>query len=194
MTRAELETLIASYLHRVDMTTDIPGFIALATQRLGRMLRSQVNQTVVLFQPTTATSALPADYRGMRAVYSQESRGPVALSSAGLHRISRFASTGSPAVYSITGKSITIAPFRAGDFELHYYNEPATLTTGSSTNAVLDEYPYLYLYASLVEANIFLQSPDQAARMLSIFTGEVRDVNSQSMYASAGDAPAVVGV
>ena len=194
MTRTELEALIASYMHRSDLTGDIPGFISLATQRLGRMLRSQVNQTIAILQPVTATSDLPANYRGMRALYAQESRGPVALSSVSTHRITRFANTGSPAAYSITGKKLTIAPFRAGDFELHYYNEPAELVSGTSENAVLDEYPYLYLYASLVEANIFLQNPDQAARMLSIFTGEVHDVNSQSMYASAGDAPAVIGV
>lgn len=194
MTRDELAALIASYTHRTDLAADIPGFIALATDRLGRMLRSQANQTIAILQPTTATSALPTNYRGMRALYSSESRGPVPLSSVSTHRIARFATTGSPAAYSITGKQITIAPFRAGDFEIHYYNSPDELTSGTTENAVLDEYPYLYLYASLVEANIFMQNPDQAARMLSIFTGEVRDVNAQSQYATAGDAPAVIGV
>ena len=194
MNRGELEALVAKYMHRTDLAADIPGFVDLATQRLGRMLKSQVNEISVDHQPTENPSDLPADFRGMRAVYSLEDRGPVALQSQSISRITRFANSGSPAAYNIQGKQILIKPFRAGTYELHYFAEPAALGSPSSENAVLDEYPYLYLYASLVEANIFVKDPDQANAMLNILTSEVFDVNAMSGAARAGGNPQMIGV
>ena len=193
MNRGELEALVANYMHRTDLATQIPGFIDLATQRLGRMLKSQVNEITVDFQPTENPSLLPADFRGMRSVYSLEDRGPVALQSQSISRITRFRDSGSPAAYNVQGKSIRIAPFRAGTYELHYFAEPGELSGPTSENAVLDEYPYLYLYASLVEANIFVKDPDQAQAMLQIFSSEVFEVNAMSGAARAGDAPQMMG-
>lgn len=194
MNRGELEALIAQYMHRTDLAAQIPGFITLSTQRLGRMLKSQVNEITAIHQPTVNPSALPADFRGMRVVYSRENRGPVPLQSQSATRIARYRQDGSPAAYSISGKAITIAPFRAGDYDLVYFAEPAELTTTGSENAVLDEYPYLYLYAGLVEANIFVKDPEQANSMLEILRSEVFEVNAMSGAARAGDAPQIQGV
>lgn len=194
MNRGELELLVAQYMHRGDLTNNIPGFVDLATQRLGRMLKSQVNEITANINPTVNPSPLPADYRGMRAVYSMEDRGPVTLQSQNISRINRFANTGSPTAYNVQGKAILIRPFREGTYELHYFAEPAALGSAASENAVLSEYPYLYLYACLVEANIFTKDPEQASAMLEILAGEVFEVNAMSGAARAGNAPQMMGV
>ena len=193
MNRGELEALVAQYMHRTDLASVIPGFVDLATQRLGRMLKSQVNEITVPITPTVNPSPLPADFRGMRVVYSQEDRGPIPLQSQSVHRIQRFANNGSPAAYNIQGKTILIKPFRTGTYEIHYFAEPAALGGATSENAVLDEYPYLYLYASLVEANIYIKDPEQARSMLEILSTEVFEVNAMSGAARAGDAPQIMG-
>lgn len=194
MNRGELEALVAQYMHRKDLTAQIPGFISLATARLGRMLKSQVNEITSTINPVTNPSPLPQDFRGMRLITAAESRGPVPLQSQSATRINRFSDNGSPAAYSISGKQITIKPFREGIYTITYFAEPAALTAGGSENDVLDEYPYLYLYACLVEANIFVQDPEQANAMLQIFSSEVFEVNAMSGAARAGDAPQVQGV
>jgi hypothetical protein len=191
MNRGELESLVASYMHRTDLATQIPGFIDFATKRLGRMLRSQENETTLTWVTDQNPFVLPADYRGMRAVSVAQDRGPKTLTAVSLQQINRLASIGIPATYAVSGKTITFAPYQASTITIDYWNEPAALNTGTDTNAVLTEYPYLYLYASLVEAAIYVEDAEKASTMSDVLLGEVDQVNSMSRDANAGGLPSM---
>lgn len=52
-TYAELQTSVASWLHRADLTSQIPDFITLAESKLNRKLRLRA-------QETTATGTVSA--------------------------------------------------------------------------------------------------------------------------------------
>ena len=194
MTRAELETQIAAYMHRTDLTGDIPGFIDFATVRIGRMLQSASNEAVANLVVTTNPTPLPLDYARMRSVTQAQTGGDRTIFPVGSARFNHFGSSGVSAVYHIQGKLIEFAPLGAGTYVLDYFQIPAALTSGASTNQVLEDLPFLYLYASLVEANIFVQDPEQSNAMLAIFTAEVEDENRRTSAANAGGMPAVHGV
>lgn len=196
MTRTELETLIGQYLHRTDLTGQIPGFIDLATRRIGRMLRSKSNEVLAQLVVTANPTALPADFASMRSISQGQSGGPVSIVPSSQLRFNQFArvGAGTSVVYNIQGKFIEFAPLGAGTYDLDYFAVPAELTSGASTNGVLTDLPYLYLYASLVEANIFIQDPEMSNQMLGIFMNEVEDENRLTSKSNAGDLPAVVGV
>lgn len=194
MTRSELEALIARYLKRQDLSADIPGFISLATTRIGRKLRTPENTVIQTLNITSTPYSLPNTYREMGKVYREADRGPISLTSVGTHRLTRYSTIGVPAVYSVSAYELSFAPFTEGDFTLEYFEEPAALDSGSATNAVLDAYPYLYLYASLIEAQIFLEDPEMAQAMIGIYDGEIRELNKQARRGRTGEAPAQTGV
>lgn len=193
MNRGELETLIAQYMHRNDLTANIPGFIDMATQRIGRTLRSQINEVSLTLGMTANPTPLPDDFRGMRTVLSEQDRGPNPLRAVSPTQLARASSIGTPAFYAVAGKTITVQPFTAGNLLIDYWAEPAALTTPSSTNSVLTEYPYLYLYAALVEAAIFVDDTQKAGDMAGVFNNEISEVNQMSADANSGAIPIISG-
>lgn len=195
MTRADLEALIATYMHRSDLGGLIPGFIARATRVIGRDLHSQANLTVLTFGITQAVMDLPLDYRGMRTVNAQADRGPRPLQAVSPTQIAKYQSAGGgmPAFYAISGLSIIVAPFTAGDLTLEYWNQPAALINGTSTNKVLDAYPDLYLYASLVEAGLFVRQPETVKVFAAAFNSDLFEINRMTADSNAGAIPAIGG-
>jgi hypothetical protein len=189
MNRSELESTIARYLHRTDLTTDIPGFIELATARLGRDLRSDWNFVVSEVAISAVPYQLPEDFRELRAITTPEGAGTLQLRSMPTHEYNKVSGSSTPAWYRITGRGLDIVPFQARNYTLEYWGTPASLELGSSTNAVLTYYPFLYVYACLFEGAIFLQDAVMEAKYRDVYQGEVSLVNAESAQRRMGDAP-----
>ena len=194
MTRAELEQLIAEYSHRTDLSNVIDFVIDFSTKRIGRDLRSQENEVAIPFTPAVNPAPLPADFQALRHVTYDADRGAVTLRSVSTHFLTRFSDTGQPQVYSIKAKEIYIAPFQVRDFVVTYWQTPAALIAASDTNPVLDEYPYLYLYAALIEVYTWAQDDTQRDRALSLYSTEIELQNKQAAKADQGDAPQMQAV
>ena len=67
-TYAELQTAIATWLNRTDLTTLIPDFITMAEADIGRWLRVWWNEKRAYAVPTGSYIALPTDYIGIRNI------------------------------------------------------------------------------------------------------------------------------
>lgn len=194
MTRGELEQMIADYLHRTDLTAEIPGFIELATARIGRDLRSTWNTQYTVITVSSDPYILPLDFQTIRSLAVKADRGPVSLRSVGTHELNKFGNSGEPQVYNIRGRNLAIKPYQARDYEIEYFARPPALVSAASENDVLTQLPYLYLYASLYEAWVYLQDEQLAQAMLSIYTSETDIVNREDAKARTGDAPAMRAV
>jgi len=183
-------------MHRTDLSDQIPGFIDLATSRLARDLRSSFNEKMIdPYSVSANPQTLPADFRGIRSLAVNTDSGAASLRYVGSHELNRYANNdGEPQVYSIRGRELWVRPYQARDYQLNYYSAPEALSAETSSNDILLEYPYLYLYASLIEANIYVQDEANAARMASIYTEELERVNDESKKARTGDAPAMRSV
>ena len=83
MTNAELQALVASYMHRTDLTADIPGFIELARTRINRDMRVRENIKEDTETPTTNPRTLPLDFLEMRSIYFLPSTRRVTLTLVG---------------------------------------------------------------------------------------------------------------
>ena len=193
MNRGELEALVAQYIHREDLGDQIPGFIDLATNRIGRDLRSAENQTVLEpFSPATQVSDLPEDFRNMRDVTYLLGSARVVLRSASPKTMSGVPQTGNrPIYYRLVGKQIEIVPFQVKEMRLVYFNAPAPLTDSASENAILTNYEQLYLYASLIEAYFFTQDAGGHGLATETYTSEIDAENNRSKKADAGDRPSI---
>ena len=191
MTRAELVTMIVSYSKRADLSAQIiEYFIPLAEARIGRDLKAAENEAALLMQPVASPFDLPDDYGQIRALWSAQSRGPLTLVSLDLHTINHWnQSGGDPRVYNIANGQIDVRPYAGGDFTLYYFTRPE-LASDTATNGILDRWPQLYLYGSLVELNIWAQDAVQRDLALSAYNGEVVTINRDAERAR-GDKPAM---
>ncbi len=199
MDRDELVALVESYAHRNDASVDnnIVQFIGFTTQRLGRDLRSQFN--TVTREPVVGTEnpiPLGADFREMRiASYPLDGGGNVDLKAVPVHLLERVTAIGTtPRVYTVVGTDMILKPFQVKVITITAWVEPPALDAGDAENDVLTNYPFVYLYGSLIELHTWTQDPALRAEALANYNSEVGLINDQSAASDLGDAPAMVRV
>ena len=190
-----LKLEVEAYMHRTDLADRLDGFVDLATKRIGRDLRSMENQIILdPFEVTDQLQLLPDGYRALKELsYLNGSRRVQLLSGSGLV-LAQFPQTGSsPQRYRVQGRFVEIKPFSARDYRLIYWEEPSELVDDSDTNQVLLEYPYIYLYACMIEANFYVQNGGARELSLTTYQGEVEQINNTSATSDAGGSPLTIG-
>lgn len=192
-TRLDLANNVAGYLHRTDITSQILDFITLATKRIGRELRSSENEVSAVFTMVTNPQGLPADFRSLREIYYQSNGGNTELRATSLQELARnsFPPGGKPRFYSIQGTVLKTAPTSLMDYQILYFAEPAALVNDTDTNSVLQVYPDLYLYATLMEAYFYTQDGDLFSAAQQTYRAQLKQINIVSESARVGAAPAM---
>lgn len=187
---SELQSTIASYLARSDLTAMIPDFIRLAETRLRRELRIR---QMLKVSTTTATAGdstieLPSDFLQMRDLHLNTN--PVTtleyLSPSALFRNSRTADSGLPHQYTVLAEEFQLSPVPDSNYTLSllYYAAPPFLTTGNTTNAFTTTCPDLLLYGALGEAEPYIMND---ARLQTWATLYDRGLNALTVSDDQGE-------
>jgi hypothetical protein len=163
-TYSDLQTSIAGYLARTDLTSQIPDFITFAENRLRRelrirqMLKSVTTSTV----SSDATVEVPSDFLEIRDfVVMTNPITPLSYSSpSSLSNDPRTSQVGVPRSYTILASEFQLTPIPDAAYTLKmlYYAAPAYLSTSNTTNVFLTTSPDALLYASLIEAEPYLMN------------------------------------
>jgi len=163
-TYSDLQTSIANYLARSDLTSQIPDFITFAENRLRRELR--IRQ--MLKSVTTATVSgdntieIPADFLQVRDfVVMTNPIQPLSYSSpSALSNDLRASEVGVPLSYTILANDFQVSPAPDGIYtvKLLYFSAPAYLSSSNTSNVFLTTAPDALLYASLIEAEPYLMN------------------------------------
>lgn len=161
-TYSELQTTIAGYLARTDLTTQIPDFIRLAETRLRRDLR--IRQ--MLKSVTTATVAgdstveLPGDFLDVRdfVVVGNPVQPLNYYSPSAFNRNTRTWESGKPVDYTVLALDFQLSPVPDSDYtvQLFYFAAPAFLSDTNTSNVFLANTPDALLYGALLEASPYL--------------------------------------
>jgi hypothetical protein len=161
---ADLQTTIAGYLARSDLTTQIPDFIRLAETRLRRDLR--IRQ--MLKSVTTATVAadstveLPSDFLEVRdfVVVGNPVRPLNYFSPSAFNRNARTWESGKPLDYTVLANDFQLAPIPDAVYtvKLFYFAAPAFLSNTNTSNVFLANTPDALLYGALLEAEPYLMN------------------------------------
>ena len=163
-TYSDLQTTIANYLSRDDLTSATPDFIQLAEIRLRRdlRLRQMLTQTSTTATSGGATISLPSDFLQARDVYvDSDPDFPVTFATPSIFiRNGRTNESGVPAFYTILGSTIQFAPIPDSDYTIKilYYAAPAFLSSSNTSNLWLTTCPDALLYASLGEAEPYIMN------------------------------------
>jgi hypothetical protein len=162
-TYSGLQTEVASYLGRSDLTDKIKTFVALAEKRFNRELRLRIMETkndALVTVAGTSYVALPSDFREMRQV-SVSGNLPTMLSYITPDQLTvRLADTGKPDSYTVIGEKLYFAPVPDAVYTLSltYYAAVAALSDAAPTNALLTNHPDIYLYGALVESGPYTRT------------------------------------
>jgi len=161
---SDLQTTIAGYLARSDLTTQIPDFIRLAETRLRRdlrirqMLKSVTTSTVA----ADSTVELPSDFLEVRdLIISGNPPQPLNYASpSAFSRNTRTWESGKPLDYTVLANDFQLAPVpdAAYTVKLLYFAAPTFLSDSNTSNVFLANTPDVLLYGSLLEAEPYLMN------------------------------------
>tara|TARA_R110002126_G_scaffold194826_1_gene342837 strand:+ start:2029 stop:2652 length:624 start_codon:yes stop_codon:yes gene_type:complete len=185
-TYTNLKASIASFLNREDLTAQIPDFIALAEAKFNRELR--VN-AMVAREVTTATSdyvELPGDWlQTISAVITSPANTYSALRYIGPEEYNDLRNdglTGTARMYTIINSNMLLLPAPQGSvtIEIIYYKKIPALSSSVATNWLLDRSQDLYLYASLIQAEAYLQNDERISLWAAAVERVIADMKLES--------------
>lgn len=157
---ATLQTAVADYLARDDLTTFIPNFIQNAENKIYRRFNIRAEETALSVAVTNGAGTLPTRFKKLKLAYIAQS--PYELLEwiplEDLYRKYPLRSGGeTPCVISRQANTFVFGPYPS-DFTLEgvYYQRLEPLRTTDSSWYVVNA-PEILLYASLMEAAPFIR-------------------------------------
>ena len=166
-TYSTLQTAVANWLDRNDLTDRVPEFISLAEATFNRVLRLRAMETTVADATPSGSKedALPTGYLQMREIHLATT--PVVslayITPEIMYRIRAGSTSGKPNSYTIVGDNILFGPTPDGayDYSMTYYKAFDALADSAPTNWLVLNAPDLYLYGTLLQAEPFLMNDER---------------------------------
>lgn len=193
-TYATLQSEIASWLNRDDLTSIIPTFIQFVESDVNSRLRHQ--KMVVR---ATATSdqeyvQLPTDWLEAINIHIVDGTQPltyVTLNEA--DRINKQQIITSPTFYSIMDDALEIIPAPSSNIEIEmiYYGKIPALSVSNPTNWLLTKAPDLYLYGSLVHASPYILDDQRVGLFANMYNSRLDSLALESDKALHSGGPLV---
>jgi len=179
----DLQSTVADWLHRSDLTPVIPTFIQLAEKQLSRQLRLKNQQTEATGAAAT-TIALPSDYVEAIALFLTVGSEERPLRQKDRYSGARINNmTADTAYYTIEGSSLLLAPPPAGTetYTLQYYAAIPALSGVAQTNWLITEHPDLYLYAVLLQSAPYVKDDARLATWQAAYVSIKTAIDDQDM-------------
>ena len=197
-TYSELQTMVANYLGRDDLTTQITDFIKLGELRMRRDLRLRQMLTNVDLTINAANVSIPSDFLELRELHIQST--PVTqldfLPPTTFFRTARTTETGKPVFYTMDGTSFVFGPTPDTTYtgKLLYYAVPDFLSDSNTSNTFLVNAPDCLLYATLSESEPFLMNDQRLAVWASLYDRARIQITSSDDRAEFSGNPMAMSV
>lgn len=180
-TYSALQTAVANYLARSDLTSQIQDiFIPFAENRLRRELRTNEMLEYTTLPLVSNVATLPADFLEMRELhFASNPVDDIVYQSPDLFFRNRLTQTSGQVWYfTILGDEIHFAPTPnvSSDLQILYYKKPAYLSDSNTSNVFLANYPDALLYAALAEAETYLMNDARVATWASLYDRSVQNI------------------
>lgn len=203
---ATLQTTIADWLARTDLTGSIPDMITLAEAEMKRRLRRTSTRSTLSI--SAESTAMPADVAELRSIWLESTQPvqdkPLRICTPEMfseRRARNQAVTARPTDAMILGGTLYVAPTPDQTYtaRIIYFTQITTLSGSVSSNAVLVEAPDAYLYGALLHAEGYLEHDDRIPTFEKKFDDAIDQLNlvreGEEYHASIRDArlPRVFG-
>ena len=187
----ELKTSIGNWLNRDDLVAVIPDFIALAEADIDRRVRHWRMENRSTATIDARYTALPSDFlQAIRFHLDVDERNIEQASSASLQERREKSSDilGRPQYFSVTSGQIEVWPSPDTDYtgELYYYGRTPALSDGNQSNWLLEYFPDVYLYGSLVHSAPYLVDDARAQTWAALYQSAVDGITGDSEKSKFG--------
>jgi len=198
-TYSELQTAVANWLDRDDLTDRIQEFIALAEARMNRILRLaimlNVDETTLGGATTlvggTRNYALPSGYLQMLDFHLRTD--PITtlsyITPENMNRMWAGSQSGRPEAYTIFSDNSSGTPIKkvkigpspdsAYDYSMMFYKKIDALSDSNTTEQMLTDNPDVYLYGALLEAEPFLMNDQRVQLWATAFQESLKALQEQ---------------
>lgn len=189
-----LQSTIADYLNRADLTAQIPTFIQLAEADFNTRLRTREMIVRAEAQSSNEYVQLPADWLEAINLHIIDGAQPlrfVTLDEADY--INKQQIFSNVAAYSLMNGAIELIPAPGGDIDIEmiYYGKITPLSSEVATNWLLTKAPDVYLYGSLLHAQPFLMDDQRLPVFAALYNARIEALNEESMKSTHSGSPLV---
>lgn len=202
-TYTELQTAVANWLARDDLTSRIPEFITLAEAKFNRTLlhprmetRSTTNVDTTDDEPEFLS--LPTGFQSMRRIRLSGVTGKPRLQFVSQTQIDDYRYSidnvvDQPVYFTIMGDEIELAPTPGEDYEIEMiYRTNIPALASNSTNWLLTFAPDLYLYGALLEAAPYTTDDARIGVWGSAMATVLEQVNAHGNRQSFDSGPTTI--
>jgi hypothetical protein len=191
---ATLQSTIADYLNRADLTSQIQTFIQFAEADLNTRLRDR--QMIVRAEATSDEEyvQLPSDWLealNLQLVGGMSPLRYITLDESDIVNSTRALT--SPSFYSLMNGAIELVPPPAHDvdIEMVYYGKIPSLSDAAPSNWLLVKAPDVYLYGALTHAAPFLMDDARIQTFGQIYLARVQSLQEESQKALHSGSPLI---
>lgn len=172
MNYTTLQSTVADWLHRTDLTAQIPSFIELAEERINRALRVRQMETVLTATTITDNIITPAaDIVDVKLLWPSGFPN-CEIKPQSLSMVLTGDMLNTATQYTWQGTSLRFNG--SGDVEGVLYSKVPSIATAGTT-WLGESAPSLYLYGALVQAAIFTK--DDPTTWQALFDQTIGDLN-----------------
>jgi len=181
---SELQTAVADFLNRDDLTSVIPTFISLAEAQIARDLRHWRQQRRVTTTVDEQYENLPTDFVEMVSLRTDDdytlefaSRGEIMR-----RKLDLGGTSGRPIVFTLNAGQIEFVPTPDASYtlEMVYYARIPALSDTDTFNWLLTNYPDVYLYGALLHAAPYLADDVRLAVWSQLYGTAIQQANNDS--------------
>ena len=198
-TYSELQTAVANWLDRDDLTDRITEFIALTEARMNRILRLAIMLNVdvsnlggaATLVSGTRDYALPSGYLQMLDFHLRTD--PITtlsyITPENMNSMWAGSQVGKPVAYTIFSDNSSGTPIKkvklgpspdsAYDYSMMFYKKIDALSITNTTEQMLTNNPDVYLYGALMEAEPFLMNDARIQLWATAFGEAVNNLQLQ---------------
>lgn len=193
-TYSELQSAIADWLLRDDLTSVIPSFIDLAEAKFNRRIRDYRMVKRATATVDTGYFVVPTDW--LENIRFQLNTTPITTleyvtpDQAAEEKV-LFSSNGRPKFFTMIGGEFQVVPAPDSNTytgELTYYRTIPALTDETTTNWLLAAAPDIYLYGTLMEAAPYLDDDARVQTWGALLERAMNDLQIESDRARIGSS------
>ena len=182
---SELQTAVANWLDRDDLTARIPEFISLAEARFNRVLRLRSMEAKYTANTVAGQRnlALPTSYIQMRNFQvNGNPLTPLSYVTPEIYdRLWGGSTSGIPNFYTILANEVSFGPIPATvmEVEMLFYKKFDNLSGATTTNWLITNAPDIYLYGSMLEAEPFIMNDERVQLWAAALERGISDLQDQ---------------
>lgn len=192
-TYSELQSAIADWLLRDDLTSVIPSFISLAEAKFNRRIRDYRMVKRATAEVDAGYSAVPADW--LQNIRFQLNTTPITTleyvtPDQAAEERAFYVGNEKSKFFTMIGKQFQIIPAPDGtyDAELTYYAKIPALSDSVADNWLLDVAPDVYLYGALMEAAPYLDDQEKLGTWGNLLEQAMQALQIEQDRASVGSS------